>query len=65
MDNDNDPDADPEPLVTFPDDSRASSEVGSPQPNNAIEGLTFEQKTMNNFTKTKVRTVIFILRNMD
>ncbi|KAL1490699.1 hypothetical protein ABEB36_013351 [Hypothenemus hampei] len=47
--------ADSEPLVTFPDDSRAPSEVGSPQPNNnAIESMKFEQKTTNNFKKTKV-----------
>ncbi|XP_050304801.1 NAD(+) hydrolase sarm1 isoform X3 [Anthonomus grandis grandis] len=52
---DNDVDEnDQQPLVTFPDDSRAPSEVGSPQPNNAVESLKFEQKTMNNFKKTKV-----------
>lgn len=51
---------DPEPLVTFPEDgSRAPSEVGSPQPNNAVESLKYEQKTTNNFKKTKVRITSF------
>ncbi|XP_076253318.1 sterile alpha and armadillo motif isoform X11 [Rhynchophorus ferrugineus] len=43
--------ADSQPLVTFPDDSRAPSEVASPQPNNAVESLKFEQKTTNKKTK--------------
>lgn len=54
---------DPEPLVTFPEDgSRAPSEVGSPQPNNAVESLKYEQKTTNNFKKTKVRITRFTNR---
>lgn len=43
--------SDVQPLVTYPDDSRAPSEVGSPQPSNAL-GL-FEQKTTNR-KRTKV-----------
>ncbi|CAH1121395.1 unnamed protein product [Ceutorhynchus assimilis] len=56
VDNDGDEyiETDPPPLVTFPDDSRAPSEVGSPQPNQTIESLKYEQKTTNNFKKTKV-----------
>lgn len=53
-DGDEDIETDSQPLVTFPDDSRAPSEVGSPQPNNAVESLKFEQKTTNNYKKSKV-----------
>lgn len=41
-----------QPLVTFPDDTPVPSEVGSPT--NPLDTLKFEQKTMNNFKKTKV-----------
>ncbi|XP_066246815.1 NAD(+) hydrolase sarm1 isoform X2 [Euwallacea similis] len=53
-DNDDNNEVNSEPVITYPDDSRAPSEVGSPQPNNAIESLTFQHKTTNNFVKTKV-----------
>lgn len=43
---------DNEPLVTFPDDSPCVSEIASPT--NQLDTLKFEQKTMNNFKKTKV-----------
>ncbi|KAH1003265.1 hypothetical protein HUJ05_011196 [Dendroctonus ponderosae] len=43
---------DAQPLVTYPDDSRAPSEVSSPQPGNAL-GSLFEQKTTNR-KRTKV-----------
>lgn len=41
-----------QPLVTFPDDTPVPSEIGSPT--NPLDTLKFEQKTMNNFKKTKV-----------
>lgn len=42
-----------QPLVTFPpDDSPCVSEISSPT--NQLDTLKFEQKTMNNFQKTKV-----------
>ncbi|XP_060529699.1 NAD(+) hydrolase sarm1 isoform X3 [Cylas formicarius] len=41
-----------QPLVTFPDDTPVPSEIGSPT--NTVESLKFEQKTTNNFKKTKV-----------
>ncbi|KAL3269166.1 hypothetical protein HHI36_008249 [Cryptolaemus montrouzieri] len=40
------------PLVTFPDDTPAPSEVGSPTA--VLDTMKFEQKTMNNFKKTRV-----------
>ncbi|KAJ8983244.1 hypothetical protein NQ317_011653 [Molorchus minor] len=40
----------PQPQVTFPDDT--PTEIGSPT--NPLDTLKFEQKTMNNFKKTKV-----------
>lgn len=43
---------DSQPLVTFPDDSPCVSEISSPT--NQLDTLKFEQKTMNNFKKTKV-----------
>lgn len=43
---------DKQPLVTFPDESPCVSEISSPT--NQVESLKFEQKTMNNFKKTKV-----------
>lgn len=42
----------PQPLVTYPDDSPSVSEISSPT--NPIDTLKFEQKTMNNFQKTRV-----------
>ncbi|XP_049824194.1 NAD(+) hydrolase sarm1 isoform X3 [Aethina tumida] len=41
-----------EPLVTFPDDTPTPSEISSPT--TTIDTLKFEQKSMNNFKKTKV-----------
>jgi hypothetical protein len=41
-----------QPLVTFPDDTPVPSEIGSPT--NTLDTVKFEQKTMNNFKKTKV-----------
>lgn len=41
-----------QPLVTFPDDSPCVSELSSPT--NVLDTVKFEQKTMNNFKKTKV-----------
>lgn len=41
-----------QPLVTFPDDTPVPSEISSPT--NPLDTLKFEQKTMNNFKKTKV-----------
>ena len=41
-----------QPLVTFPDDTPVPSEIGTPT--NAVDTVKFEQKTMNNFRKTKV-----------
>lgn len=43
-----------EPLVTFPDDTPTPSEISSPT--TTIDTLKFEQKSMNNFKKTKVTT---------
>jgi hypothetical protein len=43
-----------QPLVTFPDDTPVPSEIGSPT--NTLDTVKFEQKTMNNFKKTKVNT---------
>lgn len=42
------------PLVTFPDDTPTPSEIGSPPVTSGIDTVKFEQKTMNNFKKTKV-----------
>ncbi|CAH1112715.1 unnamed protein product [Psylliodes chrysocephalus] len=47
-----DADDDSDPIVTFPDDTPVPSEVSSPT--NTLDTLKFEQKTMNNFTHTKV-----------
>ncbi|RZC34291.1 sterile alpha and TIR motif-containing protein 1, partial [Asbolus verrucosus] len=41
-----------QPLVTFPDETPAPSEISSPT--NVMDTVKFEQKTMNNFKKTKV-----------
>ncbi|XP_018575801.1 uncharacterized protein LOC108914458, partial [Anoplophora glabripennis] len=41
-----------QPLVTFPDDTPVPSEISTPT--NPLDTLKFEQKTMNNFKKTKV-----------
>ncbi|XP_044267301.1 NAD(+) hydrolase sarm1 isoform X2 [Tribolium madens] len=49
---DDDMDEISQPLVTFPDDTPVPSEVGSPT--HALDTVKFEQKTMNNFKKTKV-----------
>lgn len=43
-----------QPLVTFPEDTPVPSEVGSPTA--IMDTVKFEQKTMNNFKKTKVIT---------
>lgn len=50
---------DNQPLVTFPDDSPCVSEISSPT--NQVDTLKFEQKTMNNFKKTKVTDEVFML----
>lgn len=41
-----------QPLVTFPDDTPVPSEIGTPV--NPMDTVKYEQKTMNNFKKTKV-----------
>lgn len=48
-----------QPLVTFPDESPCVSELSSPT--NVLDTIKFEQKTMNNFKKTKVSLHILVV----
>lgn len=52
VDVDEDVDMSGQPLVTFPEDTPVPSEVGSPT--TVMDTVKFEQKTTNNFKKTKV-----------